>query len=342
MMHDNARPRTTVFHKLGLSAFSLIVIIGFLAIGEMYSRYFLDINFRRTSRDFVKIDDNEKVLGNYPNARGISFGVEVFSDENGFRVPAGYVSERRTPATVFLGDSVTFGVGVQEEKTFVGLFREQDPRIDVINTASVGFGINDYERMMNAVISWRKDISDVYLVYCLNDFQPNVDQPVKPREGFGGAVKSGIRNAFSGANEFFGSRSKLFVLITGLVIDPSRQYFEWDRRLTDVDDEVFARTMQPIANVAESLASRGIRLTVVINPYEMQLRAGAEADYRPQDKVTAYLAERSIRFIDTRNDFSHLASSKDAFLFADPMHLNETGHRIVFDAIRKDRVNPGN
>ena len=55
-----------------------------------------------------------------------------------------------------------------------------------------------------------------------------------------------------------------------------------------------------------------------------------------QRRIESFLQENGIPFVDTRDKFNGLQSSKDAFLFADPMHLNETGHRLVFDALLDD------
>ena len=73
-------------HKLGAAAVSFLLCAAVLLAGEAFCRLFLDINFRRTSRDFVVTNTAGTVVANAKNGRGVSFGTEVFSDENGFRI----------------------------------------------------------------------------------------------------------------------------------------------------------------------------------------------------------------------------------------------------------------
>src|SRR5258708_6903533 len=171
-MPETIRKSPTLIKKLLLSLASLAFCLFLLGLGELYCRYFLDINLRKTSKDFLVADPSGRVAGNAKNAKGISFGTDVFSDANGFRVPQYYIGKTNNSAVLFLGDSVTFGVGVPEEKTFVGLFRKQVPDVTVYNSAVVGYSLVDYKRVVNSFLPEHPEIKNVYLFYCLNDFQP--------------------------------------------------------------------------------------------------------------------------------------------------------------------------
>lgn len=334
-MAEESRKSASLLKKLALSVISVVFCLAVLGIGELYCRYFLDINLRKTSKDFVVTTADGSILGNEKNAKGVSFGAEVYSDENGFRIPAGFKPVLSKNAVLVLGDSVAFGVGVPEESTFVGIFRSSHPDTAVYNSAVVGYSIGDYKRVASEFLPAHPEVKQVYLFYCLNDFHAEGlgNAPKSNDESLTRSLKDMVAAMFVNINEFFGSRSKLYVYITGLAIDPSRRYFEWDLSLMNVSDEKFRETLAPIVETGRFVAGQGATFTVFLNPYERQLRDGPNADFGPQDRIGRYLSEQGISVVDTRARFAELLHSSDAFLFADPMHLNQTGHKLVFGAI---------
>lgn len=324
--------------KLLAFTMSSILVLVLLGAGELFCRLFLDINLRKTSREFVTISDRGFVTGNEPNAEGISFGVPVFSDENGFRIPSGFTYQAADDGILLVGDSVTFGVGVPEESTFAGRLRTALPETRIYNSGVIGFAIPDYVRTVEKAVSEKKDIKNVYLFYCLNDFQ-SADVYTKPRDtdpSTWKSVKRAVSNGFIWVNEFFGPRSKLYVFLTGMTIDPSRQYYSSDIRNMDVDDARFNEVMRPLVEIGRGLEQRGIGYSIVLNPYEVQLRRSFSDGFEPQERVRRYLNANGIRTLDTRERFQKLADPSQAFLFADPMHLSSAGHELVYETLIED------
>lgn len=336
-MAEEARKRPSVLKKIALSAMSLLFCLAIFGLGELYCRYFLDINLRKTNRDFVATDVNGQIIGNAKNANGISFGTLVLSDENGFRVPPEHNARPGSDAVLFLGDSVTFGVGIPEPQTFVGRFRAAHPQIETYNSGVVSYGIADYKRVATEFLPRHHEVKQVYLFYCLNDFHlERSTNAVKPEDvSLTRRLKRAVASIFVNMNEFLGPRSKLYVYITGITIDPSRRYFEWDLSLMNVPDDRFSQTLDPIVEIGRLARDQNAEFTVFLNPYELQVRDGQNANFSPQDRIAAYLRENGIRVVDTRTKFTGLARSSDAFLFADPMHLNEKGHQLVFGALEE-------
>lgn len=334
-MQSAERKRSSFFKKIGLSLFSIVLCVAIFGIGEAFCRLFLDINLRKTSRELIVTSDTGRVLANQPNATGNSFGIEVYTDGNGYRISKDRTVAPGDGTIVLIGDSVTFGVGVEENETFAGLLRASATQRKVINTGVVGIGLPDYERRLDEALAIAPDTRDVYLIYCLNDFQPAVADTRRDEQTVSRQLKNSYSSVFQYLNEYFGSRSELYVLLTGLAIDPSRRYFEWDRRLTDVDTETFNETLAPLERIANELRRRNIRFTVIIGPYEYQLRPGVD-DREPQNKLSSYLAAKDIRMIDAYEAFQRSGLGSQAFLFADPMHLSPAGHKIVFDILQSD------
>ena len=320
---------------------SFLLCVVFLLVGEAFCRIFLDINLRKTSRSFLVQNEEGRIVGNARNSAGVSFGVPVHSDDLGFRISPGYAYPKSDEAVLFVGDSVTFGVGVPEEDTFVGLFRKSVPDKLVYNASVVGYSLVDYKRVIRDFVPAHPEVKDVYLVYCLNDlFDEAALKPVPAQEDapLKRSFKDAVRWGFRAANEWLGSSSKLYVYITGMTADPSLNHFLSDRKLHERGDEEFRRVAGQFVEIAEALNARGIRLTVLINPYEMQLREPTDVNLAPQRRIEAFLSENGIRWIDTMERFRGFDRSTDAFLFADPMHLNGTGHRVVHEALVADRT----
>lgn len=342
-MTDERSRRSGVLKKLLLTATSVFLCLVVLGIGELFCRVFLDINLRKTSKEFMILDASGRPVANAPNSQGVSFGAAVFSDSDGFRIPENYQYPNADRAILLIGDSVTFGVGVPEERTFAGLLRTSNGSVAVYNAAVNGFSLPDYLRTAELALSKHPEIDEVLLFYCLNDFREigQAEETPAKTDGLAG-VKRAIASAFAGMNEFLGPRSKLYVLITGLTTDPSRRYFEWDLSLMNAASGRTNEILEPIEKINELVKERNGKFAVFLNPYEFQLRQEG-GDFSPQNRIIEYLKERGIRYVDTRESFRQLPRPSAAFLFADPMHLSELGHKVVFDRVseflQKERTN---
>ena len=86
--------------------------------------------------------ENNIVLS-VPNKVFTVFGKKSKTDENGFRVPLNNFSyDMSKKFYLILGDSVTYGVGVEEEDSFVGILRKKNKNL--LNTAISGHNLESY------------------------------------------------------------------------------------------------------------------------------------------------------------------------------------------------------
>ena len=214
------------------------------------------------------------------------------------------------------------------------MFRQRNPNLTVYNSAVVGFSIPDYKRVIDEFVPAHSEVKTVYLFYCLNDFHAAAENNADETDS-GKSLKLKAASVLAAVNEFFGENSKLYVYVTGKIIDPSKKFFETDFNSYHVEEAEFNRIMQPLSEISRNLKARNVEFVVFINPYEMQLRRNADADLMPQRKIENYLTQNGIDFVDTMPNFRQIKSA-DGFLFADPMHLSEKGHQIVFDALNAE------
>ena len=337
-------PKTTgLVLAVALSALRLVALEGGVRA------IFPEVNFRGIARGLFA---PAPWPGGYANARGFSghvFGAKVSIDERGLRVDS--TSGRRfDPArdsVLILGDSVSFGVGVEDGKTFADQLAAAWPERNVLNAAVIGYGLEDYAAALPALLDIQTDalrVREVILGICLNDGVPSSkaailaqaarergEQPAGDSEAPAGGP---IVRAVTAANAFLRERSKLYVLVKSAFRDAAGSYFRADRPFYD-DSAAVQRALDHLDNVVQMLAERGIPLTVVVFPYEYQLRSGDDARvWLPQKLLLEHLAARAVPGIDLadalRQDHAATGQSFPAyFLFDDPMHLSAAGHAVA-------------
>jgi lysophospholipase L1-like esterase len=84
-----------------------------------------------------------------------------------------------------------------------------------------------------------------------------------------------------------------------------------------------------------------INFTVILFPYEYQLREGSQDILFPQKILKKYFDLYNISYIDTYDALNKYIRDmnlkpKDLFLFNDPIHLSENGHKIVAEILNNE------
>ena len=302
-----------------------------------------EINYLDTDARLFVQDVHGATHGNAPDFRGRSFGARVSTDRLGFRPVADTHLDR--PALLLLGDSVTFGVGVEDGSTFADFLASRSPDRRVINAGCIGYDVEDYGNFVERFVLPRREelrIETVVLGFCLNDLSPVSGESIRtahaPGSAGGGGPVTWLNERLPFVNRLLRSRSKLFLLFKGLVFDSGRAYFEADLALYREADAV-ANLERRLAELQGALKGASIPLRVALFPYEYQLREGtAEEDLEPQRMVEAMLRRSAIPFLDLaeafHDDMRRSGNGQRAyFLYNDPMHLSVLGHRVVAEAL---------
>lgn len=336
---------------------SIVFCLTILLLGELFARYFGDITFLGNSKNLFIARAYGLSHGNAKNVEAVSFGSRVFTDGHGFRVP-----ERRPrisptatqKAVLILGDSVAFGPGLDEEQTFSGMLRARFPELEVYNSSVIGYSLPDYRNVVDAMLPATPAIDHVFLLFCLNDISRMSAQEIERFTGQSEALretapKSGEARSWvdilkgyetiSALNGFLRAHSKLYLWLKGVLTDPQARYWEADYRLYQEPNHAqFLKSMEVLSDIAARLQNAGAAFTVIIVPYEYQLRKPDTAIFLPQRKLRDFLVRHSIDSIDSTPAFlKRSVPSEEFFLAFDPMHLSEKGHRIIYDLIL-DRI----
>lgn len=293
-----------------------------------------EINYQDTERTLLRENAFGASYGWKPDASGICFGKRVYTDVYGFRKMAS--PESYKDSWLILGDSVTFGVGVETKDTFAQMLQDNLPETRVWNTAVIGYNARNYSDVLKHLTTEGQSIPKlkrVLLFFCLNDID------------LGEALEKALDNqdAQDGFSERFLSflrrNSKFYILMKNTVSDRSKYYFTRDYQLYTDKGENLSETLAILDEMRVYLGSRSIDFTVVILPYEYQLRTKEEQNLLPQKRLTTFFDEKGISYIDAYDFFARAGGDeKENYLYADFGHLSPKGHGVIFNLL-KERLN---
>jgi hypothetical protein len=329
--------QTTFVQKALLVVCSLALILLVACAGELYCRWFTRINFLGVSRGMFVSRAFGDSYGNRPDFRGAAFGAAVQTDSNGFRIDPAFRGPSAGEAVLILGDSVSFGVGVDASNTVGGLLQRATPQVRFYNSSAIGYGLHDYANVVSTFVPRKSEIKYALLFYCLNDIYDTsaqeIEAAVQEVNGTGSAPSpfSSFRAFALSTNAFLRSRSKLYLYLKTVLTDPSMRYFkqdlaEYQKRLSHIDG-----SLQPLRNIAEELTARKIAFEVLVMPYEAQVRTREKSAFLPQTLVDDFLRKNGIAYYDAAPAFVQSGlPSGSLYLYGDPMHLSEQGHRLAF------------
>jgi lysophospholipase L1-like esterase len=342
---NGKRAHGNATHKLLALAASIMVVLALLGVGEFYCRRFMTVHFLDNSRNLFVANRFGESRGNLADGEAVSFGVRVYTDENGFRIDPQFRDPRSDRAILFMGDSVGFACGVEEQQSAVGRLRRSLTDVRLYNSSSIGYDLKNYKDIVDYWLPKHKNVKAAYVLMCLNDIYDQ--SAIEIRKSLGQAPEDQVpKNLVSLAkrfvflqslNDWIRSRSKLFIVAKSILSDTSLRYFAYDLEMYKHSEAYFVANMDTLRQIHERLHKDGIAFKVIVMPYEVQLRSKDAAVLLPQAMITRYLREHDIPFVDTTEIFRNTGMrSKDLYLFDDAMHFSPAGHRVLADILMND------
>jgi lysophospholipase L1-like esterase len=247
-------------------------------------------------------------------------------------------------AILILGDSVGFGPAVEEQETLAGLLRARFPEKRIYNSSVIGYATPDYKNVVDAFLPLHPEVTDVVLVYCLNDVSARSAEAIERYlEAKQEAGEPDLRRTLQElgplrmVNDFLRERSKLYLLLKYQVMAPRRKGWEEIARLYgDGTGASLEAAVRDLADVAARAKEAGVRFVAVLAPFEHQLRQpGDPASPVPQQKLGELLARAGVEYVDARPAFERDGGSVDYFLPYDAMHFSRAGHRVMAEVIAR-------
>src|SRR5574341_1741486 len=262
-----AAGRRSLLHTLLWFLIWLLIPCTILLLSELLVRMLWGdrINLQYTTGTLYRQNVySSRTAGWQPNATGYSCGKPVRVNSLGLR-GAEISLPKDAHKILLLGDSVLFGVGVDEENTMAALLQQALGNYCFVNTAVIGYNLFNYA---DVLASWleKTRLKRVVLFLCMNDIE---DQPIQIQ----------LVNSKYGVDlilAYLRTYSKLYLLLKDSISDRSRIYYEYDRQFYTPDEPVFQRALGYLRSLQQLCQQHQADFHVMLLPYEFQLRnAGA-------------------------------------------------------------------
>lgn len=300
---------------------NLITVAALLAVLEFFCRIELKKIYSR-SFDSSLIVDNRffNSAGLKPNAKGQVWGKELSTDSLGCRVAAKPFNKKKKK-WLFIGDSVTEGVGVDDSSTFAYKVSEAVDSLNVLNYSLIGYSDADYLNVLKSILSADSSVQRVTIFFCLNDVYGNThvhELPVMAKPGFMRKV-----------NTFLQEHYATYKLLKLFFYQNSSAYFKYDLSFYTKGNTQFAEAMDILKQCDSVCAAAGAKMEVVMLPYRSQLSGRYKNDEAPQQMVGNFCRENNIAFYDPLKELEQTYNPKGLYLFADEIHFSADGHDAI-------------
>ena len=150
--------------------FLILIVVIFLA--EFSIKMIFDITTQGISRGIINEDSSYPRFNNNDVKNGKVFGKKVFTDKDGFRSVAtknktnDYISSK--PEVYFVGGSVTFGMGMDQENTFSGILNKKESNYNFYNAGVIGSDLKNNFYILKNKIN-KENLKNVFINFSVDD-----------------------------------------------------------------------------------------------------------------------------------------------------------------------------
>jgi len=312
--------------------FNFFFVILLIFSLEFLFRYKEIINFNGIEKDFI-LETKEFHFENNKNYKGKVFGIMSYTDESGFRVENNQFKYKKFSENILiLGDSTSFGVGIAEPETFVGMLRKKYQNKNLYNSSVVGYNLYNY----NIVIDnfFIKNYAKKIIIFLnINDlhfsdaFEANSEIKM-----------SYMKRLMGNLNFFLRDKLLIYVYFKGLASNPPKRYYE--ALLSTYKNENFLLAKKYLSEIKYKSNHLESEILVILLPYSFQVTEGKCSDFFlfPQNKLKNILSDVNISYIDLTDSFCENKNANELFFKFDPVHLSKKGHQHVFKNLENERV----
>ena len=308
----------------GIAA-ALVSFVIFLVLLEVtlqiYTRLFIyyDVEMSRYADTVKQKSDNPKIGHVHrPNARERLMGVDVTINSDGLRDEEYEVARNDKYRIAVLGDSLTFGWGVEKADTYEVLLEEM--LSETRPTEMINFGAGNYNTQQEVNLFREKglkyDPDKVVVFYFINDAEVT---PVQSKWAWVARLRSVT---------FLWSR------VRGLLTraKPGQTFESFYKDLYQDDQPGFIALKEAFVELRDLTQQRGIELQVVMIP---ELHNLVEYPFDDEyGKVASFLRENGIAYIDLTDSFRGYEDAPGLWVAPDDAHPNALAHRMIAEYSR--------
>jgi lysophospholipase L1-like esterase len=317
--------------KLFALIFGLFISLIILLISEWIVRITIpEIRPYGTDQNLIADSVFFESPGLRPETSGVSNGAIVNVDRYNCRISS-VKTDTKKRGWLLLGDSVTMGIGIDSDSTFAGRIQNNLDSLQIYNPSLIGFSYLDYFNTFRHFIisdSNKLKITNVTLFWCLNDIYNGIKSVEQP----GGNWRSLFKNILIRLR----ANSRLYLFLKGTIFDRPKSYYLFDKEFYSNDNKDLIEAINVINQMNDIAGEKRISFTVVLLPYEYQLRKG---DRSPQELFKTILVEKDIINIDLFDQFVKESDFEGCYLYGDGIHFSEKGHKLIADFFIDDKLN---
>ena len=324
-----------------------------------YACYKYDIDFYSLQSNCIAIEKHEPTKKNF----------KVYTDENGYRYLGSKKDNDEKKTIVFLGDSHTYGLGLEYKDAFVGKFEKNINDYKILNFGVPSYSPTVYNYQLQIIKEKINNVRKIILILDISDLVQEsfrwerntennkpyllTDIPKKKEKKISGWLKfkrenfKGYRLITFHTREFFRSiknRSEskkdeiekthwgeFTYTDTKNLRKVYWQFLNFDKTLKKMTKNIHA-----ISALSANLNSE---LYIVIFPWAETLQYGQNSFNWENYVIHTCVDINCTKLINLFPKFRELKNSstnwrKELYL-ADDIHLNEKGHEILYRAISK-------
>jgi len=299
---------------------SLISIVVFLVLSEVAVRIYIrsaliyDVEMARYATEIKQASPNPQIGHvHQPNSRSTLMGVEVNINSDGLRDAEYPIARDGKRRIIFLGDSLTFGWGVEKSKTFEEtLERQLSQRAP---TEIINFGAGNYNTVQEVGLFIDKGLKyrpdQVVVFFFINDAEPT---PHKSSWEF---------LAESRIVTFFWSRVKSALAR----FDRNKSFKDYYADLYADGQPGWTAAKGAFQKLRDICATNNIALQVVLLPELHQLDVYPFAtEHR---KIMAFLQASHINALDLAPMFADEKDPSRLWVASDDAHPNAAAHALI-------------
>mgnify|MGYP006135378751 CR=1 FL=1 len=276
-----------------------------------------------------------------PNFSSIVMGKKLITDENGFRIPSKNYKYKNLENILILGDSVSFGVSVDERETFVGKLRKETNR-NLFNASVSGHTLTSYNYLIKKYEN-ETTINKVLIFLCLNDIvlaegiiKKKDIKFIRPDDN-NIFIKFLKNDFFLDINFFLREKSVLFNVLKAIGTNNVERWFRDIEPYYQKIDYI-NEYKKNIKEIIEFSKSKKTHVSFVLLPYKYQIIRDCHPDLmRPQYEIQNIFKELNYELFDLSEEFCD-KNEKELFLNFDPMHLSPKGHDFVSKLLLKKQL----
>lgn len=298
----------------------LITLVFCFLLGELIIRLYLghktiyDIEMSRYSMS-IKTDSENPLIGHVhkPNSSGRLMDVMVNINSDGLRDREYPIQNSGKNRMIFLGDSLTFGWGVEQEDTFDNVIEQK------LNskhpTEIINFGTGNYNTVQELNLFLEKGLKynpdKVVLFYFINDAEVT---PKKSRLWF---------LAYSRLLSFYWSR--VHVALNNVF--ESQSFDEYYADLYRTDQAGWINTQNAFLKLKDVCREHDIDLKIVLLP---ELHNLTNYPFKEEyGLVSSFLHDNDISHLDLTPMFEGYENSMDLWVSLDDAHPNKLAHKMI-------------